>query len=861
MSSSEHPLAALVGPIRYARAKDFANLKGVQGLSALLVVAARRAHSAGLSVEFLKPLLEESKRIDAPELSSRRMSVERVWAILVKSGAVAEPEFSLSSPELPRVPPPSRSASPKPARVPAVLPPPPVAAAPARPKPARAPKEKVETPVELDDGGPARVLSISPRSGPLAGDVTKVAGRTNPKLIEALQKKNLLRVGDLLFLLPRIYEDRRKLKRIAQLESGERSTFVATVESVDESRRGGFKKMFRAVLRDETGSIAATHFKVWPWLKARYPVGKRLVVSGEVRKSNRGWEIAHPEIEPADDTSDNSVHFGRIVPVYSGFERYEQRSLRSLTFKLLQKFESAIEDPLPRPMLERQSLLPLGEAVHRVHFPPDREDVATLDAHQSAGHRRLAYDEFFFMQLGLAARRAGVQVLPGTAFSISDDAVANATRLVPFQLTGAQRRVLGEIVGDMRRPEPMNRLLQGDVGAGKTAVAAIASALALENGFQVALMAPTEILCEQHFRTFKQLLEPRGIAVQLLTGGQKSAARKATLADIASGKAQVVVGTHALIEEGVEFARLGLVIVDEQHRFGVLQRHTLMSKGVRPDVLVMTATPIPRTLAMTVYGDLDVSVIDELPPGRTPIETRLFNEKGRPRAMERVRTELAQGRQVFVVFPLIEESEKVDTGNATEGAARLQAEMPDVTVGLLHGRMKAAEKAAVMEQFRTGKIRVLVSTTVVEVGVDIPNASVMLIESAERFGLSQLHQLRGRVGRGAAKSYCLLLAGYARSDLTKQRLKVMEESTDGFYIAEKDLELRGPGEFLGTRQSGVPELAVANLARDQAILSRAREEARAIIDADPTLERVEHQGLVRALEERWQGRLKLARVG
>ncbi|MCU0696462.1 MAG: ATP-dependent DNA helicase RecG [Myxococcaceae bacterium] len=679
-------------------------------------------------------------------------------------------------------------------------------------------------------------------------------------MLGALKKRGLHRIGDVLFLLPRVYEDRRSLKRIAQLRGGERGTIIATVRDTEESFGRG-RRFFRAILADASGSIAATYFQTGPWLKARFPIGKRLVASGEVRQSLRGWEMPHPEIEPADDVETSPIHFNRIVPVYPGFERHEQRSLRELAFKVSEQYARAIEEPLPDALREKVGVLPLAQALRIIHFPPPETSLAALDGHQSDAHRRLAFDELFFLQLGMALKRQGVKVTPGIAFDVAPPRLEAATGLLPFTMTGAQARVVHQLARDMARPEPMNRLVQGDVGSGKTAVAMVAASLAVQNGYQVAVMAPTEILAEQHFKNFSRVFEKAGIDVALVTGSGASKAKRERRERVASGQAMIAVGTHALIEDAVEFAKLGLVVVDEQHRFGVMQRHQLMAKGVRPDVLVMTATPIPRTLAMTMYGDLDVSVIDELPPGRTPIETRVFTDKGKSRAWEAVREQLAQGHQAYVVYPLVEESEKVDLSDATQGAEQLKAIFPTARVGLLHGRMKQDEKDAVMSAFRAHQLDLLVSTTVIEVGVDVPNASVMVIEHAERFGLSQLHQLRGRVGRGAAKSYCFLIAGYARSEEGQARLEVMAETNDGFVIAERDLEIRGPGEFLGTRQSGLPELAVANLARDQDLLSLAQAEARAIVEVDPALERPEHVRLRKALEERWEGRLKLARVG
>ncbi len=859
MASSSHPLFPLLGPLRYACARDFLNLSAIKELRPAIAGALTRA-GTGLKPSTAAALTAQLPLIDDRDLSVRKQALHHVLVALRDEGLPIDflppPQGSVPVPRAELV-----LAASGPAPVPVAVKAPIALKAKAdAPQKRAAPRKKKPVEVKEEDS-PARMLSIAPASGPLATPLSDVGWRLNPRLVGLLNKKGVRKVGDVLFLLPRVYEDRRTLKKIAQLVSGERGTIIAEVKRAEEQYGRGGRRTFRAVLSDATGSIAATHFQSGAWLKAKYPIGRKLVVSGEVRQSAWGWEIPHPEVEPADDAESSPVHFNRIVPVYPGFERHEQRSLRELAFKIAAGYADSLEEPLPEDVRTRHHLMSLADALRYLHFPPADAPLEALDAHASSAHQRLAFDELFFLQLGLALRRQGVKVQPGIAFDASPERQASARGLLPFQLTAAQTRVVGQVARDMAKAEPMNRLVQGDVGSGKTAVAVIAAALALQDGYQVAVMAPTEILAEQHYRTFSKLLAPMGMSVSLITGSAAAKARRQQREGLANGGVRVAVGTHALIQEGVEFQRLGLAVIDEQHRFGVMQRHTLMAKGPRPDTLVMTATPIPRTLAMTLYGDLDVSVIDELPPGRTPIETRIYNEKARPRAYQAVQAELDKGHQAYVVYPLVEESEKVDLLDATQGAQKLALEFPNAKIGLLHGRMKNDEKEAVMTAFRDRQIEILVCTTVVEVGVDVPNASVMLIEGAERFGLSQLHQLRGRVGRGAAKSWCFLLAGYARSEIATTRLKVMESSNDGFVIAEKDLELRGPGEFLGTRQSGVPELAVANLGRDQALLAEAQDEARAIVAKDPALLRPEHQRLVRALEDRWEGRLKLARVG
>jgi len=566
-----------------------------------------------------------------------------------------------------------------------------------------------------------------------------------------------------------------------------------------------------------------------------------------------------PQYELVEQDEHGGIHTGRIVPVYEKLGALTVKPLRRVLSQLAAQVPVDLADPLPPDLRERLGVIGRGEALRRVHLPGDEDALDALNRFRSPGQLRLILEELLLFQLGLARRRSGVRAeRKRAAFEIRETSREAVKRILPFPLTGAQKRVLREIADDLRSPHPMNRLVQGDVGSGKTMVALLSMVVVVENGHQAAFMAPTEILAEQHYLTLKRLLARCPYRVELLSAAVKGKERKQALARVASGEAQIVVGTHALVQEGVAFARLGLAVVDEQHRFGVLQRDDLRRKGYDADVLVMTATPIPRTLALTAYGDLDVSVVDEKPPGRTPVRTELRQASERRAVLERVKQAVAQGRQAYVVYPLVEESEKLeDVRAATEASAEWAAALPGVRVGLLHGRMKSAEKEAVMGEFAAGAIQVLVSTTVIEVGVDVRNASLMVIEHAERFGLAQLHQLRGRVGRGSAASECLLLAYGRLSDVARARLDVMVETEDGFKVAERDLDLRGPGDFFGTRQWGMPAFRVANLIRDRDLMERARAEAFRLTDAGPL-----PQSLALFLEAGgWERRFGLARVG
>jgi ATP-dependent DNA helicase RecG len=571
--------------------------------------------------------------------------------------------------------------------------------------------------------------------------------------------------------------------------------------------------------------------------------------------------MLHPEFEILsgdDDDGEAALHVGRIVPIYEGVSKLTTRALRTFTHRILEAIEP-LSDPLPQFLRDRLKLLDRWTAVHQTHFPPPESDLRLLNNFRSPAQFRLIFEEFFWLECGVALKRSKARRLPGIAFTIDERVRARIKTMLPFKPTGAQKRVMQEIAGDMREPRPMNRLLQGDVGSGKTIVAAEAAVIALENGYQAAVLAPTEILATQHFLYFKQIFSKLGYVTLLLTGSFTGREKAQLKKLVAEGLAHVVVGTHALLEKDVEFKKLGLAIVDEQHRFGVMQRLGLVQKGVHPDVLVMTATPIPRTLAMTLYGDLDVSVIDEMPPGRKPIITKHAAADRIEQVYSFLKRQIDEGRQAYVVYPVIEESESQAMKAAEKMHEHLSREVfPTLEVGLMHGRLGADEKEAAMQRFKEGKIQILVSTTVIEVGVDVPNASVMLVEQAERYGLAQLHQLRGRVGRGAAQSYCILVTE-KMNDAARQRIRTLVDSTDGFFISEMDLKLRGPGEFFGTKQSGLPSLRVANILRDAEILEIARREAVDFVARPPSEEDLRRA--VAYIRDHWQRRYGLVTVG
>jgi len=686
-----------------------------------------------------------------------------------------------------------------------------------------------------------------------------------PKRSLLFEKLGIETLEELLYFFPFRYEDRSHLKKIAFLKPGEEQTILGEVRAVAlvETPRRRLKIVDLAV-SDETGLLHAKWFNQ-PYLKDLFKPGEKVMLSGKVKANYYGGlhlEMESPQYEKLDE-EEPQLHTGRIVPIYHETKGLTSRQIRSLMNSLLNQWGMKISEMLPPALLKKYRFLPLFEAIHELHFPKTGSELSALNSGKSAAHHRLSFDELFLLQIGLALRKKGLtEKEPGIPFQ-TDGALSSRLRsLLPFDPTPAQEKVILEIKQDMASIYPMSRLVQGDVGSGKTLVALTAILIAIENGYQAALMAPTEILAEQHFLSIQEYLEKLGRSSLLLTSDMKKKTKDEALDLVKSGGVELVIGTHALIQEGVEFKRLGLAVVDEQHKFGVLQRARLSRKGYRPDVLIMTATPIPRTLALTLYGDLNVSVIDALPPGRSAIKTLLFYGKQRDRAYRLLEEELKKGRQAYVVCPLVEESEKVDLKAAIETFAHLQKEVfPHRRIGLLHGRLKREEKEGTMRAFKEGTLDLLVATTVIEVGIDVPNATVMMIEHVERFGLAQLHQLRGRVGRGKEQSYCFMVADYPISQEGKRRLEAMVKSSDGFKIAEVDLEIRGPGEFFGTRQSGIPELRVANLVRDIAILESARGEAFEWVERHPDLNDPESRPIRAFLERKWRGKLEWLTTG
>jgi ATP-dependent DNA helicase RecG len=714
----------------------------------------------------------------------------------------------------------------------------------------------------------------------LATNVQFVKG-IGPKIAQILLEKGISVVEDLLYYLPFRYEDRLNPRGIGELRAGEMASIIAEVRTF-----GLFRTRRMPIFEMTVGQGRDTLKCMWfnaTYLQDKFRAGMLLALYGKVEAGDRGghrFEIIQPQFEilhdptashgdgAGDEPKWQSLEVGRIVPIYesAGNGRLSARWFRRVIHAMLESLDQDLPDAIPAAVRGRMGLIDRRRAFWQAHWPEVGESLANLQAARTPAHIRLIFEELFFLELGLELKRRKMRAQTGIAFQISDQIRGAVKRILPFHPTVAQKRVLKEIAADMAEPAPMRRLLQGDVGSGKTIVALEAAVIAMENGCQVALMAPTEILATQHYLSARRILEPAGYRIVLLTGSQESGRKKQARHHIAQGNAQLVIGTHALIQETVEFDKLGLVIVDEQHRFGVLQRFRLMKKTneAEPDVLVMTATPIPRTLALTLYGDLDTSILDELPPGRTPITTRRVGDERSEEVWEFVRKQVAAGRQAYIVYPVIEEGAM---DGELKAAIKMyeqlrKREFSSLRVGLLHGRMSAEEKDATMASFQRGEIDVLVSTTVIEVGVDVANANIMVVEHAERFGLSQLHQLRGRIGRGSAKSYCVLMTGGKVSVEAEQRLEAMVRTQNGFEIAELDLQQRGPGEFFGTRQAGMPNFRVANLLRDRDLLEAARREAKYVLAGpNPDLSKEEIARAVQHLRGHWNRRYGLVEVG
>ncbi|GIV11562.1 MAG: ATP-dependent DNA helicase RecG [Fimbriimonadales bacterium] len=676
-----------------------------------------------------------------------------------------------------------------------------------------------------------------------------------PKLAQVLGKLNIYTLGDLLFHLPRRYEDRRQFRKIAHARPGEAITVAGKLVTVDNIKARHSMTITKAYIDDGSGVMELVWYNQ-PYMKDTLTKLRNsvIVAYGVVKENPYGLQMETPEWEDLPDGADpdSLLSVNRITPIYPLTEGIRQKRMRQILYNAVQYAHLAPEI-LPHSVRTNVGLPPIQQALQQIHFPDEEAQI-------EPARRRLVFEEFFLMQLGVGMQRQQNRQERGIAMRINADQLnAQLHKLVPFELTNAQKRVIGEIWSDMALPYPMNRLLQGDVGSGKTIVAAAAILAAVDNQYQAALMAPTEILAEQHYINLHRLFQPLGISVELLVGRLTHRQRQQARERVASGRGMVAIGTHALIQEEVAFARLGLAIVDEQHRFGVLQRASLRNKGVMPHLLVMSATPIPRTLTMTLYGELDVSIIDELPPGRKPVKTHWKTPEERLKVYAGVRQLIEEGRQAYVICPLIDESDKLQVRAAEEMAEHLQKDVfPDLRVGLLHGRMKPAEKEAVMEQFRTGELHILVSTTVIEVGVDVPNAAAIVIEDADRFGLAQLHQLRGRVGRSEHQSFCILVAN-PKSEDGQKRMEIMARTTNGFIIAEEDLKIRGPGEIFGTKQSGMPSFRVADLVKDMRLLEVARQEALRVLEADPDLSQPEHASLQDAVN-RFRHRFALATV-
>jgi ATP-dependent DNA helicase RecG len=796
--------------------RDRAVIGGLQSFAKVWQEEARAEIQDEAQIAHLDNIANQLARYDDADQERRAQVVDEILHQLEQAGE--------TTPSLRRPPP--RKPGTSPAVAPATTP---VAPPPASAQPAERPRSGLDAPVTT-----------------LPGISTAYAAR--------LKRLDIETVGDLLFHFPHRYDDYSSLKPINRLEYGEETTIIGTIWETQTRKTRGGSAIVSSIIADASGTIEATWFNQ-PYLARQLRAGRRIVLSGKVDEYLGRLTLQSPEWEPLER---EWIHTGRLVPIYPLTRGVTSRWMRRMIKRVVDHWVPRLEDHLPEQIRERVGLMEFSTAVRQIHFPDSHEDA------EKARHR-LAFDEFLFIQLRMLQQRQRWQSQTGTPITRNQALLDAFLQSLPYRLTEAQQRSLDQILDDLAKSRPMSRLLQGDVGSGKTVVASAAMLMAVGAGKQAAIMVPTEILAEQHHHAVEELLTGAGdwglgrpISIVRLTGSLRRVERGKVYTALAAGEADIVIGTHALIQRHVTFKDLGLAIVDEQHRFGVIQRATLRQKGHSPHVLVMSATPIPRSLALTVYGDLEISVIDELPPGRQPIQTRWLLQRERERAYAFVRSQIEKGHQAFVLYPLVEESDKVEARAAVEEYERLQQTIfPDLRLGLLHGRMKGRQKDAVMAQLRDREIDILVSTSVIEVGIDIPNATVMLIEGADRFGLAQLHQFRGRVGRGSHQSYCLLLSDSAAPDdpntkTTWERLRAIEETQDGFVLAEKDLELRGPGDFIGVRQSGLPALRMASLSNVR-ILEQARAEAQTIFQEDPTLSLSQHRLLAEQVTRFWQG--------
>jgi len=825
-------------PVAFAMKDDFAhlaNLKGFEATAFALINEMRQAPGPGSTDADVGGLETHAAGFDDASLDEKKRRLAAIRDILE---ALIEETEAETPPQSPDDTPETTPKKPK-----------------KRPKADDAPKAP---PLP---GRPPDALSYALSREKLDTPATFVKG-VGPKRSEVFGKRDIHTVEDLLYQFPNYYIDMTRLKSIRELTLREQAALVAEVVTVGERFVGGrgrrSRRITEVIVTDGKGFLSLVWFNL-PYMKNRFSKGMRLLVRGTPTEFGNRWNMVHPDVETWE--GEGADYQGAFIPRYPLPERMRLMQMVSIVKSASDGFAGYLPDGVPEEIRARLGLLPLSKAVAHIHDPDRSHGEPNIDDGSWLPVKSVAMDEFFIMELGLLVKKKQIITRPGRAFSGTGGLMERFLKGIPFSLTGAQKRALDETLSDLTAPRPTHRLIQGDVGSGKTVVAAALALVAVEDGAQAALMAPTEILAEQHYKNLEGPLSDIGVRAALLTASVTGAERDEILSGLRSGEIQIAFGTHALIQEGVEFSDLGFVVVDEQHRFGVLQRGALKEKGHLTEVLVMTATPIPRTLALTVYGDLDVSVIDEQPPGRKAIKTLLIGSDETKKLHDLLRHQLTEGRQAYVVCPLVEESEKLDLKNATRTAEEFTAAFPEYTVGLLTGRMKGGEKERVMAAFGAGEISILVSTTVVEVGVDVANATVMVIEEAQRFGLAQLHQLRGRVGRGGEQAYCVLVSRGNVTDEGRKRLEVMVKTTDGFVIAEEDLKLRGPGEFLGTKQSGLPAFRGASLIRDVETLLIARREAEALLKKDPTLTDPAHKITREVLMTRFEGRLSLLDIG